>query len=55
MRSRRFVVFLSVAMSVCSIGVVTTMQMATPPPVFTSPEVLPDRHVVFRIFAPRAE
>ena len=55
MRSRKFVSFLTVTMCVCSIGVVMPMQMAAPPPVFTSPEVLPDRHVVFRIFAPRAE
>jgi len=28
---------------------------ASPPPSFTSPEVTPDRHVVFRIFAPNAQ
>jgi enterochelin esterase-like enzyme len=27
----------------------------SPPPAFTSPEVTPDRHIAFRIFAPKAE
>ncbi len=56
MRSTRTVSFLTVTICVAAMAV-ATMQVPAPPapPSFTSPDVRPDRGVVFRVFAPRAD
>src|SRR5215831_17631205 len=56
MRSTRLLPFLTVTICVSAMGVATLqVPAAPPPPAFTSPDVQPDRRVVFRIFAPRAD
>ena len=56
MRSTRAVSFLTVSLCVAAMAVATMQVPAPPPPPsFTSPDVPPDRRVVFRIFAPRAD
>jgi enterochelin esterase family protein len=46
------------ALTVLALGLVSLASHSlaqSPPPAFTSPEVIPDRHITFRIFAPKAQ
>jgi enterochelin esterase family protein len=53
-RSASFACLLLAAISLLSLGVAVAQQQPNPSDTFTSPEVLPDKRVVFRIYAPRA-
>src|SRR3954454_10632818 len=56
MRSTSLVSFLTLSICISAIGVATTQVAApAPPPSFSSPDVKPDRRVIFRVFAPHAE